>query len=172
LVAFVVGTLAAATAGPAAAATLTVNTTIDEMIAGDSQCSLREAIQAVDDPSGPNRDCRRPGSGAEAIVLGPHVYALRIIPAGSDDNTTGDLNVTASAVTIVGAGEHATTIRTSVQDRLLSVAAGASMSVTNLTLTGGHAPRGSSALLDAAGGAGGTEGRSSMPACSTCTTSR
>jgi len=48
LLMLVLGTMLAATAGSAAAATITVNTTFDT--SSGSQCSLRQAIMDVDSP--------------------------------------------------------------------------------------------------------------------------
>ena len=59
-----VGLLAVA---PAGAATITVNTTTDELTPG-SGCSLREAIATVDGSG--DGDCGNAGSGANTILLG------------------------------------------------------------------------------------------------------
>ena len=74
LLAFVVGTAVAITAAPAAAATLKVTTTFDEVNAGDGACSLREAIAAIDSPGSANGDCSPAAFGTNTIVLGPQTY--------------------------------------------------------------------------------------------------
>ena len=146
---------------PAAAATLTVTTTRDELVAHDGRCSLREAIEAVDSP-GTRTDCGRVSRGSNTIVLGSGRYLLSIPPAGVDDNTSGDLNVDGGApLTITGAGPRATVIEArGLGDRVLSVASGARLVLSRLTITGGRAPAGSagasgvSGVACAAGGAG------------------
>lgn len=51
------GVLMGAGAGPAAAATLQVTTTVDQLAPSGGGCSLREAIDAVDSPGSANGDC-------------------------------------------------------------------------------------------------------------------
>jgi CSLREA domain-containing protein len=80
--------------GVAGAATLTVTTTTDTVAAGDGQCSLREAIAAVDTP-GAASDCGTANATGNTIVLGPGTYVLSIAPTGGDGNTSGDLDLTA-----------------------------------------------------------------------------
>src|SRR5690349_10738993 len=76
-------------ASAARAATLTVTTTGDPV--GNSQCSLREAIAAID-AFGTPTVCGTADSSGNTIVLGPHPYTLSIGPSGTDDNGTGDLD--------------------------------------------------------------------------------
>ena len=149
--------LAWVSAAGAAAATLRVNTTTDETTSGDHLCSLREAIAAANSPD-TGSDCGTAGSVSNTIVLGAGTYTLSIAPAGADDNATGDLNVTGSTpITIIGAGATASVIdATGLGDRVLSVAAGATVTLERLTITGGHAP-------DGAAGANGTTGGTSRP---------
>ena len=138
----------------AVAATLKVNTTADETTSGDGLCSLREAIAAANSP-GTASDCGTADSVSNTIVLGAGTYTLSIAPTGADDNTTGDLNVTGTTpLEIIGAGATATVINaTSLGDRVLSVAAGATVTLQGLTITGGHAPDGA-AGADGANGTG------------------
>ena len=147
----------------ARAATLVVNTTHDETTPGDSQCSLREAIKAVD-AAGTASDCGVADiGGSNTIVLGAQKYTLTIGPAGADDNSTGDLNLVGSVkgLTIAGAGS-ATVIDangmvnpiTGTGDRVLSVAAGATVSLSDLSLTGGRPPDGAGGTATTAGGVG------------------
>lgn len=56
--------------GSAVAATLTVNTTADELTPNDGLCSLREAINAGGSP-GTASDCGAAAFGANTIALGP-----------------------------------------------------------------------------------------------------
>lgn len=129
-------------AAPASAATLTVNTTSDTNTPDDGICSLREAIAAADAaPSG--SDCGSTDASGNTIMLpaSSAPYALTIATAGSDDNTTGDLDATSPVpLTIQGAGAGRTTVDASgLHDRILHVLAGASVTIADLTLSGGHA---------------------------------
>jgi CSLREA domain-containing protein len=153
-VAFVTACVSAVSA---AAATLNVNTKTDETISGDHLCSLREAIAAANSP-GIGSDCGIAGSVSNTIVLGAGTYTLSIAPAGTDDNATGDLNVTGTTpLTITGAGTTASVIdATGLGDRVLSVATGATVTLENLTITGGRPP-------DGAVGANGTSGTRGGP---------
>ena len=90
-----------ALAGPANAATITVNTTADELNT-DGDCSLREALASANDDGGPDNDACTDGSGPDTISL----------PAGTYAKTTStDLGVsspvtidTTGVVVIDGAG--------------------------------------------------------------------
>ena len=78
-------------------------------------------------------------------MLGPHKYNLTIKPNGADDQSTGDLDVNATSppLTIEGAGVSATTINGStLQDRILHALAGITVTLKDLTISGGHAPTG------------------------------
>jgi CSLREA domain-containing protein len=143
IVTLTVTVLLAVGAGPAAAATLTVDTTSDNSPPGDGACSLREAIAAVDSPGTAGSDCQPAAFGANTIVLGSATYTLSglFAPSGS----MGELVVapTVTSLTIVGTGETKTKITGSaLPDRLLEVSSGATVTIKDLTLTGGTAPRG------------------------------
>lgn len=141
-VVFVVG------ASPAAAATLVVNTTNDETTPGDGLCSLREAIQAVVSPGTASGDCVAAAFGPNTIVLARGHYSL---------NSGGALNIapTVRQLTIQGAGERRTMLDASgLNDRVFDIAAGPSVSVSDLTIAGGHAPDGT----PGASGGGGVNG--------------
>ena len=138
-------------AGDAAAATLKVSTTTDSH---GHKCSLRAAITAVDSP-GVRTSCGKAGRVSNTIVLRAGHYRLTVKPAGADDNTTGDLNVTRSTrVTISGAGSAATVIDASgLGDRMLSISGGSRVTLSRLKISGGHAPNAS--VSCGAGGNGG-----------------
>ncbi|MEX0992430.1 MAG: choice-of-anchor Q domain-containing protein [Solirubrobacterales bacterium] len=97
-----------ALAAPAAqAATITVNTTNDELNS-DGDCSLREAIQASNTDTAVS-GCAA-GSGADTVDVPAGTYTISI--AGDDypnHNTRGDLDITAD-LTIDGAGADATIV--------------------------------------------------------------
>jgi CSLREA domain-containing protein len=124
-------------AAAAAAAPITVNTTTDTLTG--SQCSLRAAIQAA------NADAAvagcAAGSGTDTITLPAGDYKLTIGPSGSDDNSSGDLDIT-SNLTIQGAGAAATTVDANGLDRVFSISAGEVATIAGMTITGGHAATG------------------------------
>jgi hypothetical protein len=130
---------------PAGAATLTVNTTSDTSPLGDGICSLREAITATN--AAPfTSDCGATDAAGNTIVLpaSGFSYSLTAPVSVGDDNGGGDLNVTGSAPLVIqGAGAGQTTIDASgLNDRALHVSAGATVTITGLTITGGRAPDG------------------------------
>ena len=127
----------------AGAATLRVTTTADGFATHGGQCTLREAIAAVDSP-GLRTPCGSAGSGSNTIMLGTGRYRLSIPPQGVDDNSTGDLNVTSSArLEIIGRGRSATIISAKgLGDRVLSVSGTGAATLQRLTITGGQAGSG------------------------------
>ena len=149
--------LIVAGAGPAAAATLTVNTFNDNSPPGDGRCSLREAIAAVDSPGTAGRDCKPAAFGANTIVLRAGTTTLSSYFDPITQNG-GSLVIasTVTSLTIVGAGETKTTIAASPMlfDRLLRVSPGARVTIKDLRLTGGRAVVGNGGT----GGDGGAAG--------------
>src|SRR5437763_10901124 len=85
-----------ASVAAAAAATLKVTTTRDELRAHHGRCSLREAIATANAP-GRRTDCGIAGRRSNTIVLRPGRYLLSIAPAGADDDSSGDLTLTGKA---------------------------------------------------------------------------
>jgi CSLREA domain-containing protein len=166
-----VGLLAAA---PAGAATITVNTTRDELTRG-AGCSLREAIATVDGDG--DGDCGTAGSSGNTIVLGKKTYPLTLEfflflgapPRGCistseprpTDNSWGELSVSGTVrnLTIEGAGPGHTVIDAcKLGDRALEIMPGASVKLKDLTVTNGHAQDGTD------GSAGVDEGSEGGPA--------
>ncbi len=89
------------------AATITVNTTADELNT-DGDCSLREAIYAANIDSAV--DACTAGSGADTIVVPAGTYTLTIPPDGTpNDGWDGDLDVFGD-LTIDGVGADTTVI--------------------------------------------------------------
>jgi CSLREA domain-containing protein len=140
--------------GQAAAATLKVTTFDDSSGPGDGLCSLREAIAAVDSPGSAGTDCKPAAFGANTIV----------IPSGTSTlsdyfdpitQTGGEFVIapTVTSLTIVGAGEKKTKIAASrsLFDRLFRISSGATVTIKDLTLSGGRAVVGN-------GGTGGNGG--------------
>lgn len=133
--------------GTASAATINVNTTADEVGPGDGFCSLREAIAAVDSP-GTASDCGSASSSGNTIVLAAGHYPLW---------HPGALHIlgTATGLTISGAGQGSTKIdATGLGDRVLTIDAGAGVTLKGLTLTGGHAPDGTVGTTGSPGNTG------------------
>jgi predicted outer membrane repeat protein len=98
-------------------ATFTVNTTLDELTAGDGRLSLREAITRAN-----------ASPGADVIVLPAGLYRIAISVAGDDANLTGDFDVH-GAVTIQGAGAGLTIIDAAQLDRVFDVSGTAPSSI-------------------------------------------
>ena len=122
----------------AAATTFTVNSVADavasapldngvcETAPGNGICTVRAAIMKANHFSG----------GGVTIVIPAGTYALTIMPAGTDDELTGDLNVTAT-MTINGADKATTIIDANKIDRVLNVATGTTVTISGLTIRNG-----------------------------------
>ena len=110
------------------------NSTTDGLNAGaclnklTGQCTLREAIQEANSQAG------------AMIDIPAGTYTLTIPPAGGDDNTTGDLNVTA-AMTLVGTGTtiiKAGASQTAGIDRVFHITGNGTVSVSNVVIEFGQ----------------------------------
>ncbi len=133
-------------AGVASAATFTVNTKTDSTSCSSSSCSLRGAVIAADT-----------AGGSSTINVPAGLYKLTIPASSADDPSNGDLDINNNAnVTIVGAGSDSTTLSGNNVDRLFSVQAGASLTLSGTTLRGGQPSSSSSGSQD--GGAVYTDG--------------
>jgi CSLREA domain-containing protein len=109
-----------------AAATVTVNTTLDETQPGNGTCSLREATLFANGGTA-EPDCA-PGtaSGTTTIVVPGGLFRLR----------GQALTLTANAV-LTGAGAAATTIDAAGGSQVLVVGVQANVTVSDATITGG-----------------------------------
>jgi CSLREA domain-containing protein len=135
--------------GNALAANFTVDTTADAVDTGGCvttgvQCTLRDAVIAAN-----------AASGSSTIGVPAGTYDLTIAPSGSDDATTGDLNVTAD-VTINGALNTSTVVdgggtSTGVTNRVFRVESTGRLTLTNMTIQHGH-PAGGNLTLSEGGG--------------------
>jgi len=133
---------------PAGPLTLQVDSTSDALNANacqnqvQGQCTLREAIQEANSMSGATVD----------IPAG--TYTLTIPPAGLDDNTTGDLNITASmalvgrGVTIIQAGTNQNT----GIDRVFHITNSGEVLISNLTISFGQTNSSSDLAIQGGGG--------------------
>jgi len=91
----------------------------------DGAISLREAILAVN-----------AGSGGDTINLSSGTYTLSIAGNGENAATTGDLDILKS-VTITGQGMGSTVISGGGLDRVFHILSGASLGLTDATISGG-----------------------------------
>jgi CSLREA domain-containing protein len=130
--------VALAAAANTHAATFTV-TRLDDPAPGacDSDCSLREAVRAVN-----------AGSGGDTISIPAGRFRLTIAGAGEDAAATGDLDLTKS-VTITGAGARQTLIDGSGIDRVFDVASGVTALIADVTVTGGLVDDGGGGIASA-----------------------
>jgi CSLREA domain-containing protein len=122
-------------AQPVSAATITVNTTTDEVTPSNGVCSLREAVDSADFNQ-PGGDCTQGDAEAEdTIQLGPGTYDL-VTPFGT---LTFQNTMAGGGATIVGAGMSSTTIHASTgfNDQLLFTQAAGPLTVRDLTLDDG-----------------------------------
>jgi CSLREA domain-containing protein len=119
------------------AATLNVNSTADTLVAGDGQCTLREAIlNANGDSDTTGGDCAA-GSGADLIEVPAGSYVLTI-PSDNplaDTAEIGDLDI-AGDLTLRGAGAAVTIIDAAGIDGVAQIQWGA-VTLERLTLRGG-----------------------------------
>ncbi len=118
----------------ARAATISVNTTTDEYNS-DGDCSLREAIVAANTDTAV--DACPAGNGADMIEVPTGTYILSLVPSGTDDATSGDLNITAD-LTLSGSGPNVTTSDANGIDRVVEILNGSDVSISRLTLSGGN----------------------------------
>ncbi len=124
----------AASSAQAPGATLTVDSTADDLTPGDGQCTLREAlINANDGGDATGGDCAA-GGGRDRIELPAGHYTLSLPGDGEDLGATGDLDVL-DDVTLHGAGAAVTTIDAGGMAGVVAVH-GVEAVLDGLTLTG------------------------------------
>ncbi|MCY2991124.1 MAG: FG-GAP-like repeat-containing protein [Planctomycetota bacterium] len=116
-------------------AAMVVNSTADSVdanpgdgIAADAlgRTTLRAAIMEANARPGP-----------DMILLGAGTYDLSIPGASEDAAATGDLDIT-SDLTIIGAGADVTIVDANQLDRVFDVQSGAPLTLSHVTVTGGH----------------------------------
>lgn len=128
-------------------ASISVNTFADEYNSG-AACSLREAIQAANSNAAFG-GCPA-GNGADTILLPAGTYHLTIDGVNDDTNASGDLDITTDALTVSGQGAGATIDAGSI-DRVMDILAGATVTLENITISGGRAPDGNGDEPDGGG---------------------
>lgn len=114
------------------AASLTVNTLLDNTANGDGLCTLREAITAANDNADYN-DCVATGYGDDTITFS----ISGTITLGSQLPNIQN----AGTLTIDGAGQNVTISGNDIT-RVFQVNFGATLNLQNLTVTNGHASTG------------------------------
>jgi CSLREA domain-containing protein len=117
------------------AATITVNTTADELDT-NTNCSLREAIQAANTNKRVGACAAGSSSGTDTITIPAGTYQLSRAGAGENANTTGDLDFTGN-VRIVGGGP-ATIIDGYKLDRVFDIKQSASVVLQRLSVQNGR----------------------------------
>ena len=124
----------------ASAATLTVNTTADNLVAGDGKCSLREAIANVNaaaDTTG--QDCAAGSGGGDSIKFAfamPATIRLRL----------GQLRIQHD-VSLLNPAPGSLHLDAAHRTRVFEIAAGTT-SMVNLTIEHGKADNGGGAMVD------------------------
>ena len=126
-----------------------VDSTADNLTAGDGFCTLREAIRnANTDSDTTSGDCPA-GFGDDTINLPAGTYTLTIAGMGEDAAATGDLDFTdTDKITLVGAGARTTIIQAGTSspvsgacgdcvDRVFHLLTGASAEISGVTIQNG-----------------------------------
>lgn len=148
--------VAALLTSPASAsqdATITVNTSADELNA-DGDCSLREAVAAANGDGNVDQCLDATTTGTDTILVPPGLspYTLSIVGAGENANAQGDLDFTDTGDTTVLRSSTGSAQSTFIQagtagadaetpngvDRVLHVLAGVTVTISNLTIRNGN----------------------------------
>lgn len=121
------------------AATITPNTLADDYdaVTPDGSCSLREAVQSAEESTNFG-GCVAGGAytGADTIELNPGSYVLTILPTGSNNLSSGDLNVGATDLAIAGPASGMATIDGFGADRVFNCFSGTgSLALRGVTVT-------------------------------------
>ncbi|MDZ8082884.1 MAG: hypothetical protein RMX35_27945 [Nostoc sp. DcaGUA01] len=82
------------------------------------------------------------GDTSDTINLAAGNYTLSLVGANEDAAATGDLDITNGSITIVGAGVGSTSITANQIDRVFQVLTGATLTLSELTISGGKATNG------------------------------
>lgn len=136
MVAALLGGWALASAGSAAAATITVDRADDPPLADTTGCSLRQAVQAANTNAAVGA-CTAGETAPDTVEL---PLSVQLSTAGADDtNVGGDLDVLAGgSLRVVGTGPAPSAITQTVAERVLHLL-GATLTLERVTVTGGQA---------------------------------
>ncbi|HEY3186754.1 MAG TPA: CSLREA domain-containing protein, partial [Solirubrobacteraceae bacterium] len=135
---FAAAVISAALARGAAAATIPVTSSADDIVV-NGNCTLREAVIAANSDTA--QDACPAGNGTDTIQVPAGTYTLLLAGPGEDAAAGGDLDVTAS-VDVVGAGAPTTVIDGNATDRVLDIdpaSTGISVTLSGLTIRNGSA---------------------------------
>lgn len=95
---------------------------------GNSTCTLRAALM----------NANRFAGGGATIIIPAGTHALSLMPLGSDDDATGDLNIT-QTVTIAGAGAVTAIIDGGGLDGVFFINSGVAATISGVTIRNGNA---------------------------------
>lgn len=131
--------------------TINVTTYDDEYDTDPGECSLREAIAAINEDADFG-GCANPGGTADTVQLIAGTYPLTIAGPGDYDSSKGSLYLY-DDITILGDGPESTVISgaNSLNDRIFFQYGGGSpqtIAIEGLTIQGGNASSGSGGGLD------------------------
>ena len=118
--------------------TIVVNSTADNVISGDGNCTLREAIMNANLPAGGDTtggDCAAGRAGTDTIALLAGTYTLTIGGTDEDLNATGDLDITDS-LTINRWGAGVAVVDAAGIDRVFHIIGAVTVGLNGLTVTG------------------------------------
>jgi CSLREA domain-containing protein len=122
-------------------AVIEVDSTADALVAGNDECTLREAINNANTDSDTTAGDCAAGSEADTIMLPAGTYTLTIAGPGEDDNASGDLDILdPDGLTIEGAGAATTVIDGNALDRVLHQPGPfePQLTLNRLTISGGR----------------------------------
>jgi CSLREA domain-containing protein len=119
---------------------IVVNTLEDELNDGGGDCSLREAIEAANTDS--SVDGCPAGDGDDAILLPAGNYLLALVGADEDANATGDLDIVAGNLILMGTGPERTIIDGNRLDRVLHIHSESMVEIHGVQITHGKTPDG------------------------------
>lgn len=124
-------------------AEITVTSTEDVLDGSDGVCTLREAVIAANENfwSGPETgECISGDIGADTITLWiPGIYSFSLPGTGEDAARTGDLDLLED-VTIQGSDATRYVINAAHLSRVIQIPTGVSVTLNDLTITGGREP--------------------------------
>jgi CSLREA domain-containing protein len=117
---------------------ITVNSTADNLTAGDGNCTLREAIinaNAGADLTSGDCDCGTTITFDASTNGSPIV--LNLTGTGEDAAATGDLDIT-TGVTITGNGQGTTIIDGNAADRVIDILTSSQVTIQGMTIQNGR----------------------------------
>lgn len=123
---------------PAQAATITVDTTADELDGGapNGSCSLREAIVNINDGAQTNTDCPAGTAGDTIQLTAGQTYTITRAGANENAAATGDLDLLVN-MSINGVGGGMATIDGGALDRVFHIGGAATVSMDSVKITNG-----------------------------------